>query len=90
MTQKNSWNSNSATRGTLWLTGLPAAGKTTLANIIHQKLKGLGKLGIFKNSFYAFFNWFITGFFLEENAIFNKVSRRGLTYLILDCAEQSL
>ena len=50
MTQKNSWNSNSATRGTLWLTGLPAAGKTTLANIIHQKLKGLGELGIFKNS----------------------------------------
>jgi adenylylsulfate kinase-like enzyme len=45
MTQNNSnsWNSNFATRGTIWLTGLPAAGKTTLANILHQKLKQLGK-----------------------------------------------
>ena len=29
--------------GTLWLRGLPAAGKTTLANILHRKLKELGK-----------------------------------------------
>jgi hypothetical protein len=29
--------------GTLWLRGLPAAGKTTLANILHKKLKELGE-----------------------------------------------
>jgi adenylylsulfate kinase-like enzyme len=30
-------------KGTIWLTGLPGAGKTTLANILHQKLKAKGE-----------------------------------------------
>jgi adenylylsulfate kinase-like enzyme len=37
--------------GTLWLRGLPAAGKTTLANILHKKLKELGEFKFEKRLF---------------------------------------
>ena len=32
------------TQGTVWLTGMPGAGKTTLANILHQKLRNIGEI----------------------------------------------
>ena len=31
-------------RGTLWLRGMPAAGKSTLAQILHKKMRELGEL----------------------------------------------
>ena len=34
----------SPSRGTLWLRGMPAAGKSTLAKILHEKMRELGEL----------------------------------------------
>ena len=47
MSQSNGFDENRDkevfNRGTLWLTGLPASGKTTLANILHKQLKECGE-----------------------------------------------
>jgi len=44
MLQNNHSCFSDVKQGTIWLTGLPGSGKTTLANILHQKLRNIGNI----------------------------------------------
>lgn len=40
--QTTGWDEGDASGGVLWMTGLPGAGKSTLAQALHRELRGLG------------------------------------------------
>lgn len=40
--QTTGWDEGEASGGVLWMTGLPGAGKSTLAQALHRELRGLG------------------------------------------------